>query len=499
MLISTNRFLLNRISKVFFFVICSFIVSSCVFSSREWEDKQKEKQQATEKKKAADRSGVRYGVNEDYPIFILSTDFWENFKAYESKAATNSPSAVIVVILLGIVGLGIIKSRKATLRAFWFAVIGFMELYYFLFYQQHPAWFFSSTQPLWVKLTAAILVSSLVTLQLGMLSELDAPDGQEGNERAKAYDADLSMCASLFPIIVYVCGWIASRIFHFGWLTSITNCIGICILIVPMIYTKKVDKKRGLLSLLVRALPKALGYTGFLTVFSYCPFASIIGILISVLYSANKAEKTKVADLLVSLKTNPNDSETLRKLGNAYLYGKGVKKNIYTALNYLQQSAERGNAKAYYDMGCFHYNDKEVWKDNDKALTYAHKSFDLGYMDACILLSSLYHEVYSDYGKSFYYTMKGAAANIVLCEIRAGMSFEHGEGTVKDLVKAMYWYKKVADDEKASKKQRGFCSWRYGYLRYESGEKGEGRWYIKQAQRFGNEMAVKYGEEYLAR
>ena len=67
------------------------------------------------------------------------------------------------------------------------------------------------------------------------------------------------------------------------------------------------------------------------------------------------------------------------RLGEMYLYGKGVPQDHAEAAKWLHKAAEQGHVEAYYTLGCIYDEGKGVKQDHDEAVKWFHKAGERGY------------------------------------------------------------------------------------------------------------------------
>ncbi|GHT32988.1 hypothetical protein AGMMS49592_0710 [Endomicrobiia bacterium] len=100
---------------------------------------------------------------------------------------------------------------------------------------------------------------------------------------------------------------------------------------------------------------------------------------------------------------------------------KGVEKNYRKALSWFAKSAERGNAKAQYNLGKMYYFGEGVARDHRQAFSWYKKAAEQG------------------------------DANAQYC---TGMMCYNGEGVAKDYKEAMKWYLKSSEQGHAEAQYR---------------------------------------------
>jgi hypothetical protein len=69
------------------------------------------------------------------------------------------------------------------------------------------------------------------------------------------------------------------------------------------------------------------------------------------------------------------------RLGEMYLYGKGVSPDYAEAVKWLRKAADQGYVEVYYTLGCLYEEGKGVKQDHDTAVKWFQKAGDQGYAD----------------------------------------------------------------------------------------------------------------------
>lgn len=196
-----------------------------------------------------------------------------------------------------------------------------------------------------------------------------------------------------------------------------------------------------------------------------------------------KEEKTNVAQPTVHTQTSVNTAETERKIqenwnngdeelayymalahsensvaqliiGLSYLYGDmydipNVTTDYSKALQWLEKSAQQGNAEALYNLGFIYHNGLGVSQDYSKAMDYYLQSAVKDNSDAMVQIGTFYRygrEVPTDYSKAMNWFMKAADNGNAAALFNIGYLYEKGLGVPQDYSEALKWYKKAADE-----------------------------------------------------
>lgn len=108
------------------------------------------------------------------------------------------------------------------------------------------------------------------------------------------------------------------------------------------------------------------------------------------------------------------DPKAQYSLGNAYLRGNEVERDVKQAISWFEKAAKQGHAKSEYKLGELYYQGNHVKRNHDKAFNWIAKSADHGYPPAQFLLGRMYSK---------------------------------GQGTDQDLEKALNWLQKARIDQ----------------------------------------------------
>ena len=89
----------------------------------------------------------------------------------------------------------------------------------------------------------------------------------------------------------------------------------------------------------------------------------------SLSYSNNRTISNREIEAIQQA-ANTGNVGALKKLGDMYFYGVGLKQDYKKAFMYYMQSAEQGNAEAQYQIGQMYYEGKGVSVNYHKAYLY---------------------------------------------------------------------------------------------------------------------------------
>lgn len=132
----------------------------------------------------------------------------------------------------------------------------------------------------------------------------------------------------------------------------------------------------------------------------------------------------------------------LGRLGFAYLYGHGVEKNIHTAIHFLEQGAEKGNADAQFWLAGV-YSGTEM-KNDLKALHYLKLSASQGHSAAlCGFTFRLLKDKNND-EEVFHYLILNAAIDNPTALLLLEQMYTQGCGVEKDAAIAEKYHTQCA-------------------------------------------------------
>ncbi|EFC43263.1 predicted protein [Naegleria gruberi] len=128
-------------------------------------------------------------------------------------------------------------------------------------------------------------------------------------------------------------------------------------------------------------------------------------------------------------------------LGNCYLEGSGLEKDIKKAQYWFEKSALKGNAYGQFGVASCHDENHSY----TKAFEWYKKAADHGDSNALFNVAYCYEwgeGVEKDLSKSFEWFLKSAEKGDAEAQYRIGMRYTMGKGVERDLYKAFNWYYK---------------------------------------------------------
>ncbi len=232
------------------------------------------------------------------------------------------------------------------------------------------------------------------------------------------------------------------------------------------------------------------------------------------LYGQGITQNQQQALLWFKMGSEQNHTPSLYNAGMCYYNGWGIEKNPTMAAKYFQKAADLGHSAAQLNLGVCYKTGAGVQKDESKAVYWYQKAADQGETIAMSNLGACYlggFGIQQDYSKAVYWLEKAVAggysqANQQLAEARAklrenpssaslsqpavktttgsskydlnieaakkgdpkaqntiGLCYSSGNGVEKNKEKAVYWYRKSAE--------QGYSIGEYNLaLRYHNGE-----------------------------
>lgn len=135
------------------------------------------------------------------------------------------------------------------------------------------------------------------------------------------------------------------------------------------------------------------------------------------------------------------------QLGQMYLLGRVVDRNVEKAIFYLEKGGKLGSIASYIILGDLYAEGLGLVETNlTKAVEYYEKGVGLGFSIGCSRLGRLYAEKMSppDYEKAAAWFAKGAEMGSASCLVLIGSCYEKGQGVTADPESAVgYYYKAV--------------------------------------------------------
>ena len=194
------------------------------------------------------------------------------------------------------------------------------------------------------------------------------------------------------------------------------------------------------------------------------------------------------------------DVEAQNALGNAYVNGQGVDRDIAKAIEYYETAAIAGSGPAAFNLGLLHELGRGVELDLEKAFAYYLRAAELGLPAAQFNVGNMYSRGIGTAADPFQATIwfrRAADTGIADAQFNLGVAYETGQGVTADASQAIYWYEQAMN--------QGFPRAAYNMaLMFEEGngvdrdDAAAARLYLTAAeQNYGpaqNNLAVMYAE-----
>ncbi|USG63257.1 sel1 repeat family protein [Sneathiella marina] len=146
---------------------------------------------------------------------------------------------------------------------------------------------------------------------------------------------------------------------------------------------------------------------------------------------------------------NPGQPARCNNLGNDFLNGNGVPKDVPLAIQYYENACEYGEGIGCYNLGAMYENGNGVKRDSVKAVASLRESCRLGYPDGCYLLGEYYNEgknVGQDDRKAFEFFKTSCDGNVARGCHNLSVSYLKGEVVEKDSARAAQLLQKTCDE-----------------------------------------------------
>ncbi|KAF9582143.1 hypothetical protein BGW38_000589 [Lunasporangiospora selenospora] len=150
------------------------------------------------------------------------------------------------------------------------------------------------------------------------------------------------------------------------------------------------------------------------------------------------------------------DATSCSRLALMYLAGEGVPKDPRMSLEYLQKAAiqvEEDRKYHYFDLATGHLAGIGGSLDTKEAIKFFKKAADLGLTAAECYLLHIYHNgwgVPQDISEAMRLLHILAEKGVPIAQCRLGNAYFSGRSVEKDVNKAVYWWQRAIDANKAS-------------------------------------------------
>jgi TPR repeat protein len=137
------------------------------------------------------------------------------------------------------------------------------------------------------------------------------------------------------------------------------------------------------------------------------------------------------------------------QIGQLYRSGKGVPHDDAEALRWFRRAAEQGESHAEANVGAMYAFGLGVSPNDVEAVKWLRRGADQGNAGAQYLLGNMYKDgrggLPKDNEQALGWYRASAAQGNAGAELNIGVMYEKGLGVPKDLAEAVKWYRKAAD------------------------------------------------------
>lgn len=140
------------------------------------------------------------------------------------------------------------------------------------------------------------------------------------------------------------------------------------------------------------------------------------------------------------------DAEAHSLLGNAYVNGQGVERDIALAISHYESAAAAGFAAAAFNLGLLHEVGRGVPLDLEKAFRHYLRAAELGFPPAQFNVGNMYGRgigVPADPFQATIWMRRAADADIPDAQYNLGVAYETGTGVKADISQAIHWYEQA--------------------------------------------------------
>jgi TPR repeat protein len=150
----------------------------------------------------------------------------------------------------------------------------------------------------------------------------------------------------------------------------------------------------------------------------------------------------------IRVRAERGDAKAQFDLGCAYVKGDGLAKDEVEAVKWYRKAAEQGNPDAQFALSFCYYNGVGVAKEEEEAAKWLFKAANQGNPLAQFDLGSMYHNgdgVVKDEEEAVKWWRKAANQGDADAQNNLGAMYYNGKGVPKDLAEAAKWHQKAAD------------------------------------------------------
>lgn len=138
-------------------------------------------------------------------------------------------------------------------------------------------------------------------------------------------------------------------------------------------------------------------------------------------------------------------SQAMVELGELYMLGEGVEKNLEEAIKWYRMAADNGNTDAMCVLSVLYYEGEDVDEDFGEALHWALEAAKLGDNIGMNNMGVFYEDGLGDYVASMAWYELAASYGDPEAMLYIGDMYSDGRGVEVDFDIAKEWYKKALD------------------------------------------------------
>jgi uncharacterized protein len=141
------------------------------------------------------------------------------------------------------------------------------------------------------------------------------------------------------------------------------------------------------------------------------------------------------------------DAKAQYNLGVMYHQGEGVPQDFAEAMKWYRRAAEQGIPEAHYNLGVMYHQGEGVPPDHAEAVKWFRKAAEQGHAQAQYNLGVMYRlgdGVAQDNAETMKWYRKAAEQNISDAQYFLGITYDKGQGVPQDSVQAYMWYSLAA-------------------------------------------------------
>ena len=136
-------------------------------------------------------------------------------------------------------------------------------------------------------------------------------------------------------------------------------------------------------------------------------------------------------------------SDAAYNIGLIYENGNGVATNEIKAFNWFLKSAENGDSDAQLKIGWYFQEGRGVTQDFEKAIEWYKKGNKNSSIESCYSLGVLFRKIQTT--NSFNFLLNAATNDYIPAQAELGWSYLEGLDVTQNAEKAIYWFKKAAE------------------------------------------------------